>query len=191
MTKNTTTAAGHSTVEPSPPTADDFGTLGVCWREPSEELVTAIESGTFDWFDGAETPVTLDDLRVEYTRLFIGPGPEQCPPYESVYRDGDDSDDAENALGPVYGPATQAVARWYDEYDLRLRDSRSAPPDHIATELEFAAYLAANEDDSTLEQFLSEHPRAWIDHFTAQLRENEPGPFYQALIERTTEAINR
>ncbi|WP_434522827.1 TorD/DmsD family molecular chaperone [Halorubrum sp. AS12] len=108
------------------------------------------------------------------------------PPYESVYRDGEDSAD----LGPVYGPTTQAVARWYDEYDLRLRDSRSAPPDHIATELEFAAYLSANEDDSVLEQFLNEHPREWVGQFVAHLRENDPGAFYRALIQRTTEAIN-
>ena len=189
MTGDTTTAADRSTEGTRPPTADTFGRLAVCWREPSEELAIAIESGGFEWLDGVEAPVDLDDLRVEYTRLFIGPGPEQCPPYESVYRDGDDDD--QNDLGPVYGPATQAVARWYDEYGLRLRESRSAPPDHIATELEFAAYLAASEDDDTLEQFLDEHPRAWIEPFTTKLRENDPGAFYQALIERTTEVINR
>lgn len=184
MTEHTATTADHSTVDARPSIADTFGTLAVCWREPSEELVDAIEAERFEWLDAAETAADLDELRVEYTRLFIGPGRDQCPPYESVYRDGED------ALGPVYGPATQAVARWYDEYDLRLRDSRSAPPDHIATELEFAAYLAANEDESVLEQFLNEHPRAWVDQFVAQLRENDPGPFYRALIERTIEGIN-
>lgn len=187
MTENTATAADHSTVDAKPPIANIFGTLAVCWREPSEELAIAIESGDFEWLERVEAPADLDDLRVEYTRLFIGPGPEQCPPYESVYRDGDDDEN----LGPVYGPATQAVARWYDEYGLRLRDSRSAPPDHIATELEFAAYLAASEDDGTLEQFLDEHPRAWIEPFTTQLRENDPGAFYRALIERTVDVINR
>ncbi|WP_372480827.1 molecular chaperone (plasmid) [Halomicrobium sp. HM KBTZ05] len=190
MTDDTATAVDDPTGETRLPTADTLGTLAVCWREPSEELRTAVESDAIAWLDESEAAVDLDDLRVEYTRLFIGPGPEQCPPYESVYRDGDHDGDEQN-VGPVYGPATQAVARWYAEYGLELRDSRSAPPDHIATELEFAAYLAATEDDDTLEQFLDEHPRTWIEPFAARLRENDPGPFYRAVIERTIEVLTR
>lgn len=99
-----------------PPTAARFAALAACWRQPDDDLQAALAAET-------DTTVDAQSLRAEYTRLFVGPGPSQSPPYESVYRDGERDAD----LGPVYGSSTQAVARWYSEYGLQPAASESAP----------------------------------------------------------------
>ncbi|WP_135820844.1 TorD/DmsD family molecular chaperone [Halostella litorea] len=181
MTEGTTATARDARELPP---AERLAALAVCWQEPTAELVEAVDAGAFgESADGVDE----QSLRVEYTRLFLGPGPAQCPPYESVYRDAEE--DEADALGPVYGPSTQAVARWYDEYDLRTREEWSAPPDHIATELEFAATLAETEPDHRLDQFLDEHLRQWVDEFAARVRANDPSPFYERLLDRTERTL--
>lgn len=158
--------------------AETFALVARCWQYPTEDLVAALEESdlTSD-VDGAE-------LRVEYTRLFLGPGASQCPPYESVYRDGEDDD-----FGPVRGPSTHAVHRWYNEYGVRPDPDHSELPDHIATEMEFAAYLAATEDRAKLQQFLDEHPRQWLGDFADCVRECDPDQFYRTLLSQTLSAV--
>lgn len=163
-----------------PPTAARFAALAACWRQPDDDLQAALAAET-------DTTVDAQSLRAEYTRLFVGPGPSQSPPYESVYRDGERDAD----LGPVYGPSTQAVARWYSEYGLQPAASESAPPDHLATELEFAAYLREHEGAETLEQFLTEHPRNWIESFARRVRDADPKPFYRTLLNVTVDTLAR
>ena len=164
--------------------AQGYAVLARCWRQPDEALVDAIESGALDAVvQGIET-VDLQRMRTEHARLFVGPNGPPCPPYESVYRDGEGE-----GSGNVLGPSTKAVVRWYREYGLGLDPDWPDLPDHVATELEFAGHLAAVESPDTVEQFLDEHPRQWFGAFLERVRVETREPFYLELADATDCAV--
>ncbi len=162
-----------------------YAVLAECWREPSHRLVTAVEAGELEPVFGDLGSVDLKDLRTEHTRLFIGPAGPPCPPYESVYRDRDDPDE----LGPVKGPATMAVMRWYQEFGVQPAKDYSDLPDHIATELEFAAYLAEEGFDERLIQFCDEHLNTWTEEFLRLVEEETCEQYYKSLAATTREVL--
>ena len=165
--------------------AATYAVLAECWREPTEQLVEVANAGELAPVVGDVGSVDRQSLRAEHTRLFIGPAGPPCPPYESVYRDGD----ADDELGPVRGPATMAVTRWYQEFGIQPAPDHPDLPDHIATELEFAAYLADEGRVDRLDQFLDEHLRQWTDEFLTQVEQESREPFYTALAESTREVV--
>ena len=167
--------------------AATYGVIAACWREPSERLVAVANEGELTPVVGDLDGVDHEELRVEYTRLFIGPAGPPCPPYESVYRDGED--DAE--FGPVEGPSTVAVRRWYREFGVQPAPDHSDLPDHIATELEFAAALADEGRADRLDQFLDEHLRVWTDEFLAVVEAETHTAFYAALARTTREVLRQ
>ncbi|MGM0399277.1 MAG: TorD/DmsD family molecular chaperone [Halobacteriota archaeon] len=163
---------------PDDRTADTVATIARCWRYPNEELVTAIDSGLFE----AELPATptVDALREEYTRLFVGPGDHPCPPYESVYRSGG----SEESAPQVLGESTRSVVDWYRRYDLVQDSTWRDLPDHVAVELEFASHLAENDPDA-LPAFLNEHPQQWLPAFLTAVEDHARMPFYRTLAVTT------
>ena len=167
--------------------AATYAVLAECWREPTDQLVEVAEAGELVPVVGDLGPVDVHDLRTEYTRLFIGPAGPPCPPYESVYRDGDDPDE----LGPVKGPSTVAVTRWYDEFGIRPAPDHPDLPDHIATELEFAAYLAEEGFEERLDQFRDEHLAVWTDEFLTRVEEETREAFYASLAATTQEVLRQ
>jgi TorA maturation chaperone TorD len=78
---------------------------------------------------------TLQQLQVEYARLFIGPFKVPVPPYSSIHF-------GENIL---MGETTLWVEKFYNyaglEFDPELKDL----PDHVAIETEFLYYLIFNQ----------------------------------------------
>lgn len=162
-----------------------YAVLAECWREPSRRLVKAIEAGELEPVFGDLGSVDCKSLRTEHARLFVGPAGPPCPPYESVYRDRDDPDE----LGPVKGPATMAVTRWYREFGVRPAPEHSDLPDHIATELEFAAYLSEEGFDERLDQFRDEHLDAWTDEFLDLVENETCEQFYESLAATTREVL--
>ena len=165
--------------------AATYGVLAACWREPTAQLAETATTGELASVVGDVGSVDLHDLRAEYTRLFVGPAGPPCPPYESVYRDGEDPDE----FGPVNGPTTMAVRRWYVEFGVRPAEGYTDLPDHIATELEFAAYLAEQGRDERLDQFLDEHLRVWTDEFLSMVEDETRSAFYASLAATTREVI--
>lgn len=148
----------------------------------SSQLATAarIMSGAWNNSD-------IDELTVEYARLFVGPMTLQAPPYGSIYLEHDRQ---------VMGESTQSVMQFYRESGLAMDTEFTEMPDHIAVELEFISYclqLAASSDDqaevslwldrasSFRERFLGQ----WSGLFCAALRANSDSPFYQALADVT------
>jgi TorA maturation chaperone TorD len=180
-------ALGTESDELQSAVAATYAVLAECWREPTEQLVEVAHAGELAPVVGDVGPVDLRDLRTEYTRLFIGPAGPPCPPYESVYRDGEAPDE----LGPVKGPATMAVTRWYREFGVQPAPDHPDLPDHLATELEFTAYLAEQGFDDRLDQFLDEHLRQWTDEFLTQVERETREPFYTALAETTREVVHQ
>ncbi|MFW6003729.1 MAG: TorD/DmsD family molecular chaperone [Halanaeroarchaeum sp.] len=160
--------------------------LAACWREPTEALVTAVNDGAFGTVFERAPPVDHAALEREYTRLFVGPGEHPCPPYESVYRDAE----PDQEVGPVMGPSTQAVERWYREHGLVLDDATGELPDHVATELEFVGHLHRTAGAATAERFLDEHPRQWLGPFLDRVATATESPFYRELVTATRVATD-
>ena len=118
-------------------------------------------------------------LQAEYTRLFLNGYPRTiCPPYESVYLEQ-----------RMHGEAAVAVAAAYAEWEMKVEPGLI---DHLATELEFLAFLASAEsldgDMSTearkaSEEFLQKHLRRWTPQFIADLKAGAKLDCYRMLGE--------
>ena len=127
-------------------------------------------------------------LRLEYNRLFVGPGALACPPYESVYR----RDRPESERGMLMGPSVIDVKNRYSEAGLQINKDFSDLPDHVAVELEFMCFLCAKEAEAASSgvdeeiwkrrqaEFWKFHLNTWIVEFSDRLSKNTKSPFYKA-----------
>jgi TorA maturation chaperone TorD len=129
----------------------------------------------------------VDELTVEYARLFVGPLVLQAPPYGSVYLEHDKQ---------VMGASTLAVMQFYRAAGLSMDAEFTEMPDHIAVELEFVSYLlqraAAEDNQADIMQWLDQADSfrgrflgPWYRRFCAAIRSNSDHPFYQALADTT------
>lgn len=133
---------------------------------------------------------TLDDLRLDYSRLFLGPFEILAKPYGSVWLEGEKV---------VMGESTMALLELYRSAGFDLDEDFRELPDHIAAELEFLYLLnfQINEarragDDAGAAQavawrriLLRDHLGRWIVPFAAALRAGAQTPFYRHLADLT------
>ena len=133
---------------------------------------------------------SLDRLKVDFSRLFVGPYELMAPPYGSVYLDGERK---------VMGDSTHDVIKRYREAGLSTAENFKDAPDHIAAELEFMHYLIFKEieaftssnmeaaDDFLQKQksFLEDHLMAWVPEFAQNITKHAEYPFYQNLARAT------
>ncbi|MGD9949144.1 MAG: molecular chaperone [Desulfobulbus sp.] len=121
----------------------------------------------------AQTPAPLDDLRTEYTRLFITSAPRTTLPlYASVYIDGD---------GTLQGKTTERTWDFYREHGYDLADE-TEPADHISLELDFLAALAGEAKFEEEELFLRTLFRPWFERFQEKWIKEARHPFYSVSI---------
>ncbi len=119
-------------------------------QEAGAELVEAAETllGTQGWSDAQELENAylqakadgergILDLHAEYNRLFVGPTPPVCPPYQSVY----DMNRPTAEQGTIMGPTAEAVERAMRQEGMALSLDHVILADHAAVELEFMFYL--------------------------------------------------
>ena len=104
----------------------------------------------------------LEELLVDYTRLFLGPVDTRAKPYGSVWLDDD---------APLMGDSTMAVLQHYEDGGFEVDEGFRDLPDHVAVELEFLYVLlfrladaSMRGDEATLRgadtmrrRFLAEH----------------------------------
>ncbi|WP_300458372.1 molecular chaperone TorD family protein [Desulfobacula sp.] len=123
-------------------------------------------------------------LEKDYTWMCFASKPRQVYLFESVYREG-----------KLLQESTFEIARLYYEAGLQMDEGFDMPPDHIATEFEFLAYLCfreiegINEDDEekkmyaqTLQhQVLEEHLGPFASRFARALEHNAGTSFYKAM----------
>lgn len=76
----------------------------------------------------------LLEMEKDYTRMFFSSKPRLVYLFESVYKEG-----------KLLQESTFEIARLYYDAGLNLVDDFKLPPDHIAVEFEFMAYLYFNE----------------------------------------------
>ena len=187
---------------------DAYKGLSDCYKLPEEELINTLEGlervfGTLG--SEARSHISLvrneikgreevDDLKVDYARLFVGPYSLSAPPYGSVYLDGSRQ---------IMGNSTMDVQRKYKKAGFDLVDNFKDAPDHIAVELEFMDVLVFQEiealdgDRSDIlelikrqHNFLQVHIGAWVKPFTDLVAENAYTDFYRNLARATLSFIN-
>lgn len=132
---------------------------------------------------GQQSPTAL---QAEHVRLFsLDPAGTPCFPYESYYVE---------AGGTTAGWVALQLERTYARAGLRLAAALPEPPDHAAVELEFMAYLCAQEaaaweqaaPDAGLQflreqrRFLRVHLARWFPLFLSQVRARATQPLYAA-----------
>lgn len=97
-----------------------------------KEIICALSA-----YSGGNREQILLDLEKDYTWMFFASKPRIAYLFGSVYGEG-----------KLYQESTFAITRLYYETGLKLDESFKLPPDHIAVELEFMAYLAFNEQEA-------------------------------------------
>lgn len=195
-------------------------TLALATFEPTQEWVQALLSGgvtrdlleATSWLDDdgqrfsealshlqdflaanhdRDAQEVLRDLKVEYTRLFLGPGEAPVYPYESIYRDKDPM----SGRTIIKGPSTRAVEALYRQHGLRLSADIHDLPDHIAIEMEFMYFLTDKEsaawragDVETAkelrraeQEFMVEHLCHWAPEFSRKLHNTARSKLYLAV----------
>ncbi len=115
----------------------------------------------------------LEDLQVEYTRLFINAVPQvPAPPFGSIYLESGRS---------LYGKTTEKVRDFYREHGFDISDP-SAVPDELTLELEFLGLLAGQGRYEEEGRFLSDFFRPWFVRFRDIVVAEARHPFYVVLV---------
>ena len=124
------------------------------------------------------------NLHWDYTRMFIGPGEVQAPPWESIYRDMERLH---------FSKETLKVRDAYRKYNLLHRRFGHDPDDHIGLELDFMHKLCEMAKEKTegtdgkelleiLEDqkaFLEDHLLKWIPAWSKDVVKGAETDFYK------------
>ena len=169
--------------------ADSYKFLSECFYLPDETLIQkVVDVARTDQFfaelcSWVSSDLELESLKIDFTRLFVGPFKVLAPPYGSIYLED----------GKIMGESTLDVRDWYEKegLDISINDA----PDHIAMELEFMYYLVAKQTQATDEGnlqyiqlyqqkqtlFLCSHLFRWLPQFAKNVQENAQTKFYKKL----------
>lgn len=121
-------------------------------------------------------------LAREFERLFVGPGPVPCPPYESYWRP-----DATGPLrGTLMGPCVTDLLALYRALGLQVRRAAAELPDHVAVELE-ALSVAAGEagHPEVLARLYGDHLSVWLPRFCDAVMTETVEDYYRSLANET------
>jgi len=115
----------------------------------------------------------LQDLQVEYSKLFIGPSKEIVYPYGSVYLEGKKMVSCES---------TYWLEKRYREWGISI--DVKEPADHIALVLEYMFILSEDDSEKSLiEQKLlyNDYIVKWIPSFCDLIVKKEYSNFYVSI----------
>lgn len=136
----------------------------------------------------------FDALRIDHTRLFLGPGKVLAAPWESVHF-------TEERL--VFQQQTLQVRGWYSRFGLEVVKLHQEPDDHIGLELEFLAHLAklglqaietgnSKRFDELLDaqrKFLTEHLLKWSPIWYGLVMQHARTDFYRGVAHLTNGSL--
>ena len=139
----------------------------------------------------------IEDLAVEYARLFLGPD-KHISPHESVHHERDGGD-----WGALWGKSTVEVKKFIESAGLEYISEYSGLPDHISVELEFMQQAAgreaqaweSNDSEGALyclkmeKKFLDDHILRWIPLFCDKIIADAELSFYREIAELTKNFI--
>ncbi len=135
----------------------------------------------------------IEELSVEYTRLFLGPG-RHISPYESVWR--------ENG-GMHWGKSTTEVKNFIETLGLNYTEDWKGLPDHIGVEFELMKKLVEHEREACIgkdmktvrlcieiqKRFMDEHIFKWVPGFCEKVIEESREDFYKQIALLTKQFI--
>jgi TorA maturation chaperone TorD len=134
----------------------------------------------------ADCPRSREELVTEYDRVFGLVPARECPPYETEFL---------TTAEPFFRAQQLAdVAGFYRAFGLEPSREFPEPPDHIAQELEFMAFLLAkkrlaeNADQAAvcsdaLAAFFRDHLCWWASSFATGLRRKASSGFYADIAQ--------
>ncbi len=193
-------------VEMATARANVYGLLANVFREePSEALLSKLGESEFsgalqaldisldEMFENASHEQLIEDLALEFTRLFIGPG-SHISPHESMHREARFGEQKS-----LWSKQTVAVKKFMAAAGLKADDSFSGMPDHFSAEFEFMQRLLLKEAEAwaneecelganilTIEKrFFEEHLSQWVANFCDRVIEATEHPFYRQFSEVT------
>ncbi len=155
-----------------------------------EDLIAELSTRIQD-----DSDILLDDLKNEYTYLFIGPTKLPAPPWESVYI-------SKERL--IFQESTLKVRRAYLKYGFLPSNYPHEADDHLALELDFMVHLAnltfqvfEKGDETQLKtllndqkDFLQQHLLVWIGDFTKLMLEAKTSYLYPKMTKVTELILN-
>ncbi len=193
-------------VETATQRSNIYGLLSLIYRtEVTKDLLAHIKKPEFlsvlsdmgakledDFLKGPEDKL-IEDLAVEYTRLFLGPG-KHISPHESIHHDTGDGD-----WGQFWGRSTVEIKKFIETSGLEFKSDYTGLPDHISVELEFMQ-LAAKREMQALEEkdndgllyclkmekmFIEEHLIKWVPIFCDKIISEAGLSFYREIAKVT------
>lgn len=183
-----------------------YGFLAAVFRaEPTAELIAEIRKAPFrdalkavgadltESLGGDSDKELLDDLAIEYVRLFLGPG-RHIAPYAAVYLGGGAS---------LWGPETAWVKTFIEDSGFDYKADFHDLPDHIAVELEFMREITArqaraldkDDEEKALDyrrreiEFLTKHLARWVPEFCRKVEADAQYSFYGEMARLTKDFI--
>ncbi len=178
-------------------------------HEVSSELLQQIKDPQFlgvlsnlglnldsDFFQKPEEEL-LEDLAVEFARLFLGPG-KHISPHESIHHQRSDGD-----WGQMWGKSTVEVKNFIESAGLDYNEAYTGLPDHISVEFEFMQQVTSREEQALSEgdkegalyclkmekKFIEEHLVHWIPAFCEKVVSQAELSFYREMAALTNNFI--
>ena len=183
---------------------DAYKGLADCYKLPEEEMINTLEGleRVFETLGSKarshialvrseiKGPKEVDDLKIDYARLFVGPYSLLAPPYGSVYLEGERK---------IMGDSTMDIQKRYAEVGLTTAELFKEIPDHIRAELEFMYFLIFKEIEAIqgesfenvsgflLRQrsFLQDHLAIWVKDFARNIEAYSRKNYYRGLAMAT------
>lgn len=122
----------------------------------------------------------VERTAVEYTKLFIGPPSPAAPPWETMNR----------ADGVVvgFGEPTVQMQSILRDMDLEVSNENNQYADHFGIELLVLSEMCRRLEGGTYEyehamEFLSKHPRSWVDSLRDKVNESYPDGYIIGIID--------
>jgi len=151
----------------------------------------------YDIFSHEDQDQLLEDLAVEYARLFLGPD-KHISPHESIHHQRDDGD-----WGMHWGGSTVEVKKFIETAGLEYKPEYTGMPDHISVELDFMKEAAGREAQALEEKdwegalycqkmekkFICDHLIKWIPSFCDKIISRAQISLYGDLAEVTKKFI--
>ena len=132
---------------------------------------------------GVPSEQAVQQVNVEFARLFVGPPKPAAPPWETLNRN------PEATCG--FGEATFAMRTLLREAGLCVQNENHQYEDHLGIELlylsercrAFAQREPSFEEETVVREFVQKHPLAWIPAFHARIRTAAPHGYFDGLVE--------
>ena len=179
---------------------NSYKLLSECYYPPDEKLIEILNGleksrGRLHSEIARNVPelTDIESLKIDYSKLFVGPYRLFAPPYGSVYLED---------TRRIMGNSTMDVMNKYREEGLDIGIKEI--PDHIAIELEFMYLLIfkqveairnSNSENAVSylrkqKAFLESHLGLWVSEFASNIEANGQTEFYKNLARSTKLFIN-